>query len=586
MQKGFLILLLFCFSLPMVEAQNRSFYPVKKTKKRNTKNKPESVLTEKEKLNFEMFFFNGLRQKALGNPEAAAEQFQKCIRIDGSKAAPMYEMAMLYQSFSQHEEALFFAEGANAIEKTNVWYKQLLAQLQVSNQKYSSAIQTYKQLLKEQKGNEEWHFQLASVYLLNDQLHKAIEVYDEMEEYVGVDEVLILQKQRIYMQLGDKKSATNELQKWMESEPQNPQPYGILAEQFLLEGDQQKAIEMLEGILKIDPDNGKAFLTLSDLYRNNGKAEKSLEALKKAFVSNQLGIDAKMRVLITYYDVSALDSSLKQQAFDLVDVLIQAHPEDAKPYTIAGDYYYREGELTLAKSAFLKALEFDQSRFPIWQQLLIICFDLKEYDSVLQHGSKAMELYPSETIPYLLSGMASIQLKQFNDAITMLNTGKLMVIENDELLAQFYSNLGDAYHSAKNNTMSDESYEESLALSPHNTYVLNNYSYYLSLRKEKLEKALEMMEVCTALNPGIASYEDTYAWVFYQAEYYEKALEWLERALQNGGDSSPVIVEHYGDVLFQLGRLEEALPAWKKAKELGSETEFIDQKIANKKLYE
>ena len=591
MQKGFLILLLLCFSLSTVEAQNRSFYPVKKEKKKSKKKHSNRALSakekhNKEKLNFEMFFFNGLRQKALGNLEAAAEEFQKCIRIDGSKAAPMYEMAMLYQSFSQYEEALFFIESASAIDKHNHWYKQLQAQLCVSNQKYTQAIQVYRSLLKEQPGNEEWHFQLASAYLLNNQLHKAIEVYNDMEEYVGVDEMLIMQKQRIYLELGDKKNAKSELEKWMKSEPQNPQPYGILAEQFLLEGNQEKAIEMLEGILKIDPDNGKAFLTLSDLYRNNGKAEKSLETLKKAFVSSQLGIDAKMRVLLTYYDISALDSSLKKEAFELVNILIKAHPGDAKPHTIAGDYYYREGNFLEAKKAFEKALEFDQSRFPIWRQLLIICFDLKAYQEVVDQSEKAMELYPSETVTYLLNGMANIQLKQFDSAITMLNTGKLMVIGNNELLAQFYSNLGDAYHAAKNNAMSDESYNESLALSPHNTYVLNNYSYYLSLRKEKLEKALEMMEICTALNPGISSYEDTYAWTFYQAGYYDKALEWLARALQSGGDSSPVIVEHYGDVLFQLGQLEEALTAWKKAKELGSETEFIDQKIADKKLYE
>ena len=75
-----------------------------------------------------------------------------------------------------------------------------------------------------------------------------------------------------------------------------------------------------------------------------------------------------------------------------------------------------------------------------------------------------------------------------------------MVFGNNELLAQFYSSLGDAYHSQKNHIMSDESYDKSLELSPLNTYVLNNYSYYLSLRKENLDKALEMMELCTALN--------------------------------------------------------------------------------------
>ena len=45
------------------------------------------------------------------------------------------------------------------------------------------------------------------------------------------------------------------------------------------------------------------------------------------------------------------------------------------------------------------------------------------------------------------------------------------------------------------------------------------------------------------------------------------------------GNQSAVIVEHYGDVLYQLGKVAEAVEQWKKAKELGSESPFIDQKI-------
>ena len=293
-----------------------------------------------------------------------------------------------------------------------------------------------------------------------------------------------------------------------------------------------------------------------------------------------------MRILITYYDISQIDSTLKKDAFNLVEILKENHSNDAKPHTIAGDYHYREGNLKAAKEAFETALQFDQSRFPIWQQLLIICFDLKEYELVVSYAQKAMELFPSQPISYLLSGMSYIQTKSYDNAITVLNTGKIMVFENNELLAQFYSSLGDTYHAQKNHKMSDESYDKSLELSPLNTYVLNNYSYYLSLRKENLDKALEMMEVCTALNPGIASYEDTYAWVFYQKGYYDKAQEWLERALTSGGKQSPVIVEHYGDVLYKQGKVFEAVEHWRKAKELGSETPFIDQKISEQKLYE
>ena len=574
----FILAIFIAFSFA-AEAQKR---PSKKGKV----SMQQGQLSDRDKLNYEMAFFNGLRKKALGNLESAAEDFLKCIKLDGSKAAPMYELAMIYNDFNQYSDALFFIQSACDIEQENIWYHQLLADVYISNQKYKAAINTYKKLLKEQPGNEEWHFHLASAYLLDNQLRNAIEVYNDMEQYIGVDEMLIMQKHRIYLELKDKKGAKIELEKWILSEPKNPKPYGLIAEIFLLEGNHEKAIETLERILEIDPNNGKAHLTLSDLYRNNGEKIKAFNSLKIAFSSSDLSIDSKMRVLITYYDITQIDSTYKKDAFDLVEILKANHPNDAKPYTIAGDYHFREGDLKSAKEAFEKALQFDQSRFPIWQQLLIISFDLKEYEMVVSYAQEAMELFPSQPIIYLLSGMSYIQIKSYDNAITVLNTGKIMVFGNNELLAQFYSSLGDAYHAQKNHMMSDESYDKSLELSPLNTYVLNNYSYYLSLRKENLDKALEMMEVCIALNPGIASYEDTYAWVFYQKGYYDKAQEWLERAFTSGGNKSAVIVEHYGDVLYQLGKVAEAVEQWKKAKELGSESPFIDQKINKQKLYE
>ena len=150
--------------------------------------------------------------------------------------------------------------------------------------------------------------------------------------------MLIMQKHRIYLDLKDKRGAKSELEKWILSEPKNPKPYGLIAEIYLLEGNQEKAIETLERILEIAPKNGKAHLTLSDLYRNNGEEEKAFKSLKIAFTSSDLSIDSKMRILITYYDISQIDSTLKKDAFNLVEILKESHPNDAKPHTIAGDY--------------------------------------------------------------------------------------------------------------------------------------------------------------------------------------------------------------------------------------------------------
>jgi len=46
------------------------------------------------------------------------------------------------------------------------------------------------------------------------------------------------------------------------------------------------------------------------------------------------------------------------------------------------------------------------------------------------------------------------------------------------------------------------------------------------------------------------------------------------------------VLEHYGDVLFQLGESEKAIEYWIKAKNKGETSEFIDRKITEKKLFE
>ena len=49
---------------------------------------------------------------------------------------------------------------------------------------------------------------------------------------------------------------------------------------------------------------------------------------------------------------------------------------------------------------------------------------------------------------------------------------------------------------------------------------------------------------------------------------------------------SAVVVEHYGDILYQLGNIEDAIIEWEKAKKLGGASKFLDKKIEDGTLYE
>ena len=125
---------------------------------------------------------------------------------------------------------------------------------------------------------------------------------------------------------------------------------------------------------------------------------------------------------------------------------------------------------------------------------------------------------------------------------------------------------------------------KALRKDPNNPLILNNYSYFLSLRAENLDRAAEMSKKSNLLQPRQASYQDTYAWILYQQNKYEEALEWILKALNNGGEKSGVIVEHYGDILFKLGEEAKAIEQWNAALELGDHSDELPNKIKAKKL--
>jgi len=112
-------------------------------------------------------------------------------------------------------------------------------------------------------------------------------------------------------------------------------------------------------------------------------------------------------------------------------------------------------------------------------------------------------------MPYYFKGFALGRNENYDDAIKTLKQGTLIGSDNNALMAQMYSQLADAYNAKKEYNKSDESFEEALKIDPENATALNNYSYYLSLRGDRLEVAKDMADKANKLEPDNASFQDT-----------------------------------------------------------------------------
>ena len=168
--------------------------------------------------------------------------------------------------------------------------------------------------------------------------------------------------------------------------------------------------------------------------------------------------------------------------------------------------------------------------------------------------------------------------KQYERTVSMLTKGINYVVNNRTLKAEFYNYLAASEHELNNHKASDEYYEKSLALIPDNPLVLNNYSYYLSLRSKNLDKAQAMALKALDLNPNEATYQDTYGWVLYKLGQYKEALEWIKKAVEGTDRPSAEVLEHYGDVLYKLNQTKEAKDYWNRALEI-EKSERLQKKV-------
>jgi tetratricopeptide (TPR) repeat protein len=221
----------------------------------------------------------------------------------------------------------------------------------------------------------------------------------------------------------------------------------------------------------------------------------------------------------------------------------------------------------LARFHYSKAVKLDGDNYSAWMQLASLDWNLKQYDSMAMHLEMATEYFPNQASLYLQQGVAYTQLEQYAEGIRALEKAKMLSTGNPAMIAQANSYLADLYHKKKDYAKSDEAYEAVLAYNANDLYALNNYSYYLSLRKEKLDLARKMSSRLVTLSPESDTYLDTYGWVLYISGEFEQAKKYLEMAAQR--TKSGTVVEHYGDVLFKLGEKENAIQQWKRAKSLG-----------------
>jgi tetratricopeptide (TPR) repeat protein len=581
--KIFIALLLAAVVLPVsLSAQKR---------KRGSEDSPQGLRMREA----EFYFTEGEKFFILEDYAKALLYYQRALEITPENATIHYKIAdVLSRSNKQDDlvKASLSIENALRLEKNNKYFYLLAANIYNGLAKFEKAAQAYESMISEVKGTEEYLYEVAAVYQYANKPEDAIKAYNRAENIFGVSEISSIQKIRLYLEAGKMKEGFAEGDKLLAAFPEEERYIMAFTELLSQKGLRDRAIQYLENFVASNPEAGNAEMLLAGFYRDTQQEQKARLILTKLFANPSIDVSSKLIILGAYNtelhqnkQKNFSDPEKEAFAMDLFEKLQASNPENTNVHIIGGDLYLSIGKSREAEKEYLKAVELGDVNFEVWENLLYLEIQLEQWDNVMSHAEKALEMFPNQGMIHYFNGFAQMRKRLFQDAIVSFEQAKRLSASNASLLAQINGLLGDTYNATKEYVKSDKAYDDALGINPDNATVLNNYSYYLSMRKENLDKAEKMSATLIKNNPDNPTFLDTHAWVLYVRQKYKDAKKIIERAISTG-KANATHFEHYGDILFQLGDVDGAVKQWEKARGMNAKSELLDKKIANRKIYE
>lgn len=533
----------------------------------------------------EALFQEGMRHLMKEDYAEAILVWESLSTVLPKEPALSFYLAKAYLSEKNLPRTLSNARKAHELSPYSLDYGLFYAEQLLADRQISEAITCLTKLSQYDEGHPEVNLLLAQAYLWSEQGNLALEALDRADHYVGEYPAIIRTKAFIYLK---QKQLIKALEAGLRLVALDDEEMMLSWDQMdvawdLSQSDSVKAD--LLGLQKRYPEQGQLALLLTNVYLHQKQFDSTLVQLRLAAADHE--VLPSMVAQVTMKVFEQIDDPIKwEQANQLAGHWLSIFPNEPRFLAIQGDLFVSASKVEQGQRFYLQAARMGEPKYEVWSRIIQLDFEMNAIDSARVHTREALKFFPVQGFLNFQMGFASYLKGDLSESVRYLEIAKGLIKPTDNWNQQLYSILGDVYHSLNRHKESDAAFEFVLQLNPSDEHVLNNYSYYLSLRKEQLEKAARMSLKLVESFPKEATYLDTYAWVIYQQGKYAEAFVYLERAIEDGKSVSSAIWEHYGDVLYRLGRVEEAVKSWKKAMDLPNADQNLDKKIKKKRIVE
>lgn len=550
----------------------------KSTETAGSKNNEQKELT---------LFFEAETARLNGEFLLSLKLYEQLIAAYPNNATAHYNLARLYYRRQQTSKAIIHAEKAKNLQPNNKYFQELYTQLLVYTNNTKQAENQYNDLISKNPANDEYLYKKAQLQIKSKEYDKAINTLEELEKKTGFNEDIILQKKNIFLKTNQNNKAIAEVNKLIQNDPSNTQYLMVLIELYDSIKDTVSAEKVYQKLEKDFVNDPLSQAVLAQYYLDNKNYKKFNDYIQRIIQNKNLDVDTKISFLIPTIQMLNQDSiEDKKSILLMVEKLAQEAPNHKDALLLYADVLYMNKENEKALTYYNKSLLLDPSRINTWTQIISIYTELAQHDSVIAVTDRCLTLYPNNALVYFYKGLAYYFKKDYLKSISTYNKAIDLEDQNSLLNAQIYSSLAETYHLIKQYSESDSCYEKALQLNPDDATTLNNYAYYLSLRKIRLNDAEKMSKKSLKLQPDFKSYLDTYGWILFQQGKYNEAKTFIEKAILQVDDNDATLYDHLGDIYFKLNNVEKAIENWKKALKQEPDNLLIQRKIKDEKWYE
>ncbi len=550
-------------------------------------------------------FINGSIAEAKGDYATAVLEFQDALSLDPN-AGIYYALGKNYYNLNKLSLAIQNSRKAVELNPNRKEYYVLLSNVYSTARQFDSAAATLENALQLDSTDVELYYKLARLYEASKPL-KAIETYEKVASIIGPDWNVLIRVAELYEKLGNLDAAVLSIEKLVSLDPANVSLQKILIEFYQKSKELDKALGVVNDIIELTPDDLDARERKAQILIAQNKWDLAAEEYNYMLKQKNVPLDIKIRIGASYFNRSLSDSTLAKITKEFFQT-IDKDTLDWQVKMFLGAVAINEKKDSLAIEYFKVVTDLARWNVDAWIRLGGLYFDNRKYEEAVKVMDEAIELFPDDFTTNLILGLSLAQLDKHSEAKSYLK--KSVELKPDDItslssyaytLSQLKENdlavkylkqaltinpddvnllgtLGLIYDSMEKWAECDSVYERALQIDSQNALVNNNYAYSLSERGERLDIALKMVEIAIAAAPDNTSYLDTIGWVYFKLGKYKEAKNYLEKAIEIGGESA-VMLEHLGDVMSKLGDTQKAKMLWQKAYELDNTNVTLKSKI-------